>query len=93
LSLRLIVLMIFSFFTQIETYASFSNKPLKRAAYWASFSFKYTGLFSYILDSTKTYRQSDCFDLSLQMDIYENCKCYYLQYPKVPNTGHKILIE
>jgi hypothetical protein len=52
-------------------------------------SFKYTGLFSYILDSTKNYRQSDCFDLSLQMDIYENCKCYYLQYPKVPNTDVK----
>ena len=23
------------------------------------------------------------------MDIYENCKCYYLQYPKVPNTNVK----
>jgi len=46
-------------------------------------------LFNFIVDSTKTYRQSDCFDLSLQMDIYENCKCYYLQYPKVPNTNVK----
>ena len=52
-------------------------------------SFKYTGKFSYILESTKTYRQSDCFDLRLQMDIYENCKFYYLQYPKVPNTDVK----
>ena len=52
-------------------------------------TFQYTGLFSYILDSTKTYRQSDCFDLCLQMDIYDNCQCYYLQYPKVPNTDVK----
>jgi hypothetical protein len=46
-------------------------------------------LFNLVIDSTKTYRQSDCFDLSLQMDIYENCKCYYLQYPKATNTDVK----
>jgi len=52
-------------------------------------SFKYSSLFSYSLNSTKTYRQSDCFNLYLQIDINKSCKCYYLQYPKVPNTDVK----
>jgi hypothetical protein len=51
--------------------------------------FKFTGLSSYSFDSAETYRQSDCLNSCLQMNINENCKCYYLRYPKVPNSDVK----
>ena len=47
-------------------------------------------LYRHIVKSKKVYRQTDCFDLCLQNNIIESCKCYYLEYPKI-NTSQPCL--
>ena len=44
-------------------------------------------LYNHIINSNKDYRQTDCFDLCLQKNIIESCKCYYLEYPKINNSA------
>ena len=40
-------------------------------------------LYKFILNTNKTYRQKDCFDLCLQERIINKCQCYDLNYGKL----------
>jgi len=37
-------------------------------------------LYDYIIKSNRTYRQKDCLDLCIQLDIIKECKCYATLY-------------
>ena len=37
-------------------------------------------LYDYIIKLNKTYRQQDCFELCIQREIIDKCKCYYTKY-------------
>jgi hypothetical protein len=40
--------------------------------------------YRFIIENTnKAYKQEDCYNLCLQKNIIENCKCYSLYYPKL----------
>jgi hypothetical protein len=40
-------------------------------------------LYRYIFKSNKTYRQNDCFELCLQKNVIETCKCYTPSFDKL----------
>jgi len=40
-------------------------------------------LYRYIFKSNKTYRQNDCFELCLQKNVIETCKCYVSSFDKL----------
>lgn len=42
-------------------------------------------LFDYFISSKKRYSQADCFNLCIQKEINNECKCTYYGYPKFRN--------
>jgi hypothetical protein len=46
-------------------------------------------LFSFIRDQNQTYRQQDCFNLCMQRDIIDKCKCYDLNYANLNRNNVK----